>query len=208
MVTCRDGTGVAMKQASTQALFNYWNERRGRRPAPDRSDIDPGDIRHVLGDTFMLSADFADEIRFRLAGTRVCTLFAREIKGEAFNALWSEQNRKEIGDLLEALTSENIGAVAGVTGRTEDGAELELELLLLPLARTGQARIRALGALVPLARPYWLGEQPVVELELRTLRHIGTLQSEIQGPRFGQRIRRGFLVYNGGREEPFGNRAG
>jgi hypothetical protein len=199
-----------MKHASTRALFNYWNGQRGRRPAPDRSDIDPGDIRDVLGDTFMLSADFVDEIRFRLAGTRVCALFTREIKGEAFNALWSQQNRKETGDLLEALTSENIGAVAGVTGRAKGGVEVELEMLLLPLAHARQARVRALGALVPLARPYWLGEQPVGELELRTLRHIGTLQSEIQGPRFGQRqrIRRGFLVYNGGREEPFGNRAG
>lgn len=204
MVTCRDGTGVAMKHAFTRALFNYWNEQRGCRPAPERSDIDPGHIRHVLGDTFILTADFADEIRFRLAGTRVCALFTREIKGEAFSGLWGEQSRKEIDDLLASLTSEKIGAVAGVIGRAEDGAEVELELLLLPLAHDGQARIRALGILIPLVRPYWLGEQPVAELELRTLRLIGIQQS------FGQvrGIRRGFLVYDGGREDPLGNRAG
>ena len=199
-----------MKHASTRALFNYWNEQRGPRPAPERSDIEPGDIRHILGDTFMLAADFADEIRFRLAGTRVCAVFTREIKGEAFNAMWNKQSRKDIDDLLVALTREDIGAVAGVIGRSEDGAQVELELLLLPLAHAGQARTRALGALVPQVRPYWLGEQPVVELELRTLRHIGMQQSEMRGPRFGQvqRIRRGFLVYYGGRGEPRGNRAG
>jgi hypothetical protein len=71
-----------MKHASTRAVFDHWNRRRGLRWAPARSDINPGDIRHVLGDTFMLAADFADGIRFRLAGTRVCALFAREIKGD------------------------------------------------------------------------------------------------------------------------------
>ena len=67
-----------MKHASTRAVFDYWNTRRGARPAPERADIDPVAIRHALGDTFMLAADFADELRFRLAGTRVCALFGRE----------------------------------------------------------------------------------------------------------------------------------
>ena len=54
---------------------------------PSAADIDPAAIRHALGDTFMLAADFVDQLRFRLAGTRVCALFCREIKGEAFSAL-------------------------------------------------------------------------------------------------------------------------
>jgi len=187
-----------MKHASTRALFTYWDKQRGPRPAPERSDIAPGDIRHILGDTFMLAEDFADEIRFRLAGTRICTLFTREIKGEAFNSLWNEQGRKEIDELLAAVTNENIGVVAGITGRAADGVETDLEMLLLPLTQRGQARTRALGSLVPLVRPYWLGEQPVAELELRTLRHLEARQ--MQTSRFGQvgRVRRGFLVFNGG----------
>ena len=79
-----------MKHQSTQALFNYWTRKRGRRRAPARSDIDPADIRRILADTFILTADFVNDIRVRLAGTRVCALFAREIKGEAFEDLWSE----------------------------------------------------------------------------------------------------------------------
>jgi len=133
-----------MKHPSTRALFDYWNERRGNRPAPERADIDPAAIRHALGDTFMLAADFVDELRFRLAGTRVCALFCREIKGEAFPALWSEESRKGIEDLLTIVTNETLGAVAGLTGRTADGSEADLEILLLPLAHLGHARIRAL----------------------------------------------------------------
>src|ERR1700755_1459796 len=105
-----------MKHASTRTLFDYWNERRGWRPAPARSDIDPGDIRPVLSDTFMVAADFIDGIRFRLAGTRVCALFAREIKGEPFNSLWSEASREPLENLLAVVLSENIGVVAGGLG--------------------------------------------------------------------------------------------
>ncbi len=198
-----------MKHASTRALFEYWNRQRGIRAAPDRSDIDPADIRHVLGDTFMLAADFVDGIRYRLAGTRVCALFTREIKGEEFNALWSPSSSEHIADLLAAVINEKIGAVAGIIGRTEDGDEVELELLLLPLAHAGQARVRAIGVLAPISPPYWLGEQPVVELELKTLRHIDGRQPDTVAPRFGQsrdgqRLRHGFQVYTGGRGQPGG----
>jgi len=202
-----------MKHASTRLLFDYWNERRGWRLAPARSDIDPGNIRHVLGDTFMLAADFTDCIRFRLAGTRVCALFAREIKGEPFNNLWSEASREPLEKLLAAVLTENVGVVAGVLGRTRDRTEAKFELLLLPLAPDGRTRIRALGALAPLTPPYWLGERAVTELDLRTFRHVGAGQSDVGVRRFGlapeePQTRHGFLVYNGGRELPDDNRIG
>jgi hypothetical protein len=204
---------ATMKHSSTQALFDYWNRKRGTRLAPDRADIDPAAIRHALGDTFMLAADFVDQLRFRLAGTRVCALFSREIKGEEFRTLWGEASVKLIDDLLTVVNNESVGAVAGLTGRTEDATQIDLELMLLPLAHTGHARIRALGVLVPLAVPYWLGEKPVVELEMGTLRHIGSdLETHI-APRLmhateAVELRHGFVVYSGGREVPPGKKTG
>ena len=79
---------------------------------------------------------------------------------------------------MAAVIDENVGAVAGIIGRTETGDEVELELLLLPLSHAGHARVRALGVLAPLTPPYWLGERPVVELELKTLRHIDGRQTD------------------------------
>jgi hypothetical protein len=195
-----------MKHESTKALFAYWNERRGARPAPERGDIDPVAIRHALGDTFMLAADFVGQLRFRLAGTRICALFARELKGESFTALWSEPGRKLVEDVLTVVTDESTGAVAGLTGRTEDGSEVDLEMLLLPLAHVGHARIRALGVLVPIPAPYWLGEKPVVELELGAVRHLGSDLAHVEAPTIaapadGGRIRHGFVVYSGGKSQ-------
>jgi len=202
-----------MKNPSTRMVYAYWNERRGIRAAPDRADIDPAAIRSALGDTIILAADFVDDIRFRLAGTRVCALFAREIKGEPFNSLWSEQSRPVVGELLGILTSENVGTVAGLSGRTADGDQVELEMLLLPLAHNEHARVRAIGVLVPSGPPFWLGAKPVMELTLGTLRHVGSALEIAAAPRFeptqvGRRVCHGFTVYSGGRETPHNERIG
>ncbi len=91
-----------MKHASTRIVYEYWNKVRGDRLAPARVEIDPSKIRHALSDTLMLAADFVDQLRFRLAGTRVCALFGREIKGQAFAELCGESSRKMVEEQLSA----------------------------------------------------------------------------------------------------------
>lgn len=206
-----------MKHSSSQAVYAYWNETRGTRPAPERGDIDPAAIRRALGDTVMLSADFVDRWRFRLAGTRVCALFNREIKGEALTPLFGEADQATIEKLAANVTEGQMGVVMGLVGRTDDATEVDLEMLLLPIAHAGHARIRALGVLAPLSPPYWLGSKAVTEMRLTALRHIGPeIDTITAGPSLapshvpgaeaalalprGGRIRRGFVVYNGGRE--------
>ena len=202
-----------MKHPSTRAVYEYWMKRKGSRPAPERGDIDPTEIRHALGDTFMLAADFVDQLRFRLAGTRVCALFCREIKGEAFDEIWNIECRKAVDALMTIVNEENAPVVAGVTAHTDEGGRAELEMLVLPLAHSGHARIRALGVLAPTVPPYWLGAQAVTGLEMTTVRHVGPEQKGRAGPHFGRavtggRLRHGFVVYSGGRETPSGERTG
>jgi hypothetical protein len=76
-----------MQQEATIALFQYWNRLRGGRPVPLRSEIEPADIKRLLADTFILEADGRDEAIFRLAGTRLCAVYGRELKGFAFPSL-------------------------------------------------------------------------------------------------------------------------
>ena len=198
--------GAVMKHASSLDVFAHWNERRGRQPGPDRADIDPAAIRHSLGDVFMLSVDFGGEFRFRLAGTRICALYRRELKNERFDSLWSEASRDQIRRLLSIIADEQIGAVAGATGITADGAAAELELLLLPMARQGHARIRALGVLAPIQVPFWIGVKALTQIELGSIRHLGAVDKSTGTPRFvaaaGGRIRNGFVVHDGGKASP------
>ena len=192
-----------MKHSSTRELFAYWDRRRGRRAAPERGEIEPGPIRRVLGDTFILSFDERAGHPFRLAGTRVCALFCRELKSESFLALWTPAAHAVVRERLAGIADEAIGMVASVSGTTADGGTLDLELLLLPLRHQGHAHA-LLGVLAPFTVPYWIGEMPLQGLTLGTFRH---LRPAIEtAPRFasaadGGRLRHGLVVYDGGRPE-------
>jgi hypothetical protein len=194
-----------VKHSSTRELYAYWNTRRSDKPAPHRADIDPAAIRHSLSDIFILAADFVEEQRFRLAGTRVCALFARELKGESFGSLWSENSRDHLRALLDNVTEDKAAIVAGVTGRNDEGNPLDLELLLLPLMHQGHARVRAIGVLAATELPFWLGARPVKDLTLGTVRHLGgELDSKPRrfAAHLGGQLRRGFMVYQGGAAPP------
>ena len=193
-----------MKHASSRELYAHWNERRGDRALPERADIEPAALRKALGDTFVLGAESAHDPHFRLAGTRVCALFGRELKDEAFIPLWEAAHQSMMRRLLAIVAEEGIGAVAGVDGRTAEGFATSLELLLLPLRHRGQPGRRMLGMLAPVAVPFWLGSSRLEPLCLGSLRHLGGAADNVMPSRLasaarGQRTRHGFVVYDGGR---------
>jgi hypothetical protein len=192
-----------MKHSSSRELFSYWDQRRGASPAPERGDIEPGAIRGALGDTFILSHDPATGPRFRLAGTRVCALFGRELRGQAFTFLWSPAFRPAVRHLLTVIGTETVGVVAGVSGRTAEGFAADLELLLLPLRHRGHDSARMIGVLTALVPPVWVGASRLEGISLGTLRHLGS-GMETTAPRFAapagpSEVRHGFVVYEGGR---------
>jgi hypothetical protein len=112
------GEPIFMKHAASRELYAYWEERRGRRAAPERAEIEPGAIRGALSDAFILSLDAARGHPVRLAGTRVCALFGRELRGEPFLRLWAADSRTIIAGLLAILGDERIGTVAARPGGT------------------------------------------------------------------------------------------
>lgn len=164
-----------MKHPATQALFAYWDSLRGDRLAPERAEIDPTAIRHLLADTFMLEVDSDARHPFRLAGTRVCALFGRELKDESFAALWrspSGGTGHEGDELVRTVCDEAHGAVAGVLGASAGDHRIDLEMLLLPLRHGGKTHARVLGCVSPATMPAWFGVQTVDALVLRSFRVI------------------------------------
>jgi len=200
-----------MRHPSIRQLFDYWNLRRGRRAAPDRADIEPGAIRRVLADTFILSFDEAAGHPFRIAGTRVCAAFGRELKNEGFLDLWAADSRQQARDLINVVANETVGVIASARGTSTAGTAHDLELLVLPLSHRGRTNARVLGALAPRDAAYWLGACTLGNLTLGTLRYLGPGIEPAVEPappiaparptspaRPEGRIRHGFIVYDGG----------
>jgi len=189
-----------MKHAASRELYAYWEERRGKRAAPERGEIEPGAIRQVLSDAFILTLDGRAGHPFRIAGTRVCALFGRELKGEPFTGLWAAASRPLIGNLLAILNNERVGTVAGVTAQNDVGEPIELELLLLPLAANRPSLARGIGVLAPIKIPYWLGTSPISALTIVTHRHLGPqLETRLLTRFMASHGRRHLVIHQGGR---------
>jgi hypothetical protein len=171
--TVLPGEGAILKHPYSHQLFAYWNERRGERPAPERSDIDPGAMRRILGDSFVLSSQ-ADQIpTFRVAGTRLCALFGQELRGEPFTTIWDGDSAVQIRDLTTIIADEGVGIVAGASAHAAHDLQCHFEMVLLPLAHRGQLGRRMLGSIATLERPYWLGVWPAAPLSLGVIQFIG-----------------------------------
>ena len=194
-----------MKQASSRELFGYWVARRGTRAAPERGEIEPSAIRKALGDVFILEFDRLAGHPFRLAGTRVCALFGRELKNERFIDLWDAGDRAALADLVDGIADEATGVVASAQGRTAEGWAQDVELVMLPLSHRGDTHARMIGALAPLSAPFWLGTAKLGALTLGTVRHLDPAREAPTAARLvagnvTAARRATFTVHEGGRQ--------
>jgi len=222
--TTAKGQGAVgtMKLEGSIALFQYWNRLRGERPAPRRTEIEPADIKSLLADTFILERDTRGEATFRLAGTRLCATYGRELKGYSFPLIWARRDQRMISRLAHGTFQDKSVVVVTFEGLTAGGRSTAFEMILLPL-EGGMGSPRSLGAITPEEKPYWLGADPIVEGKVDSLRVVdperepmfltnrpavpvpplapvdGQLFGATSASEGGRRIRH-LVVFNGGRE--------
>jgi hypothetical protein len=183
-----------MKHPSSREFFTYWDEKRGAARAPDRSEIEPGAVRELLGDIFVLSYDAAAGHPFRVAGTRVCALVGRDLKDRSFSALFAADARREIEDIIAVVTEEMLAAVAGITATSEDGSPAQLELLLLPFSARAHTPLSLTGSIAPFESEHRL----LRDFKLTSWRYLANPPQKLV-PRALRKlaIARGLMVYEG-----------
>jgi hypothetical protein len=181
-----------MKHPTTRALHAYWTQVRGARLAPERDDIDPTQIRGILGDVFILDLDTPARTTFRLAGSRVCSLFGRDLKGLPFGTIWCLPDRPRAATLLDSVVEAAVVAVAGVSAGPDGARPVSLELSLLPLRHRGRTQARMLGSLALMDDGLNRETGPIGNLTLETVRFVA-------GNGWQDDARRPPLVPNGGR---------
>jgi hypothetical protein len=160
-----------MRNAGTIELFRYWNRIRDGKPAPKRTQIEPIDIRTYLADTFILEQGMRREVTFRLAGTRVCAIYGRELKDYSFFGLFSLGDMGLAKRLINACFSDKTVSILSFDGITRTKKVASFEAIFMPLAGTGESE-RIFGAIFSDTKPYWLGSEPVVESRITSVRII------------------------------------
>ena len=183
-----------MKHPSNQQFFAYWDKKRGEARAPERSDFDPEAVRELLGDIFVLAYDTANRYPFRVAGTRLCALLGRDLKDRSFSQLFAPEARREIEDIIAAVTEEMLAAVVGLTAVSAEGPA-HLELLLLPFNYRAHAPLSLTGLLAP----FETGRTALRDFELTSWRYLNHPSAERLVPRALRKLKlaRGLMVYEG-----------
>src|SRR5215207_3401009 len=182
-----------MKHPSSREFFAYWDAKRGEARAPDRSEIEPGAVRELLGDIFVLSYDNEAGYPFRVAGTRVGALLGRDLKDTSFSALFTADSRREIEDIVSVVAEEMLAAVAGITATSQDGSTAHLELLLLPFNTRAHAPISLTGVLAPFEGDVAL----LSDFRLISYRYLHRPTKLVPRALRKLAIARGFMVYEG-----------
>lgn len=158
-----------MQQPTSRQLYAYWDGLRNGRIAPRRFEVDPARISKLLGETFIAECTGLLEFRFRLAGTKICDQFGRELRGVDFLGLWSLEDRDAMASLVRNVQTDGAVAHGVFHGFTRTHRKASFEFTLMPLIHTDLAINRLLGAITAIEPPFWLGTEPLVSFEIAEL---------------------------------------
>jgi hypothetical protein len=155
-----------MQQSTSRQLYAYWDRVRNGRTAPGRFEIEPSRIAALLPETFIAEYDGLQGCRFRLAGTKICEQFGRELRGRDLLSLWQVEDRHAFAALLRNVSDD--AAVGQVLFHAYTGArrQAKFELVVMPLTHKGEAITRLLGAITAVEPPFWLGSAPLIRQEV------------------------------------------
>ena len=171
-----------MRHKTSKKIFTYWQNLRGTRIAPERTEIEPSDIRDILGDTFILEVDqLYRTISFRLAGTKLCSSYGRELKSVGYLGLWDECDNLKIFDAVKQVYEYAKPVVIAHIAETENKQFLEYETLLLPLLNGTSKTVRILGTAAPSENPIWVGIDPVINNRIKSVRTV-SLENLMEAP--------------------------
>lgn len=155
-----------MRNQASRRIFDYWTDLRRNRAAPLRTEIDPAALRHLLPHLFIATVGSEGLSTFRLAGTRICDLFGRELRGAAFAEAWLEDDRQRAIEIVYNVIHYEQPALLDVFASDSDTRH-DYEMLLLPVRSFAEVRSdRVLGALLPHGSPYLATRLPAPGLSL------------------------------------------
>jgi hypothetical protein len=146
-----------MRHAVSKQLYAYWRGLKTGASAPERNAVEPGAIRSVLADTFVLDFDSLERYPLRICGSKVNAVFQRELRGVPFLELWRHADRGAVQSILEIAADEEAAILIVAEARPAGLEPVEIEVTLLPLRHQGQTHVRMMGALAVRGGVPWLG---------------------------------------------------
>lgn len=120
-------------------VLHYWQEKKGARPFPARSDLNPREMTKFLSCVQIYDVVACDTFRARLLGTAVVNAMGKDLTGTTISPT-SEHPvaRRLFGALQRAMEMRAPVLVTSTKAAAKHAVNQEMETLIAPLSDDGQ----------------------------------------------------------------------
>ena len=143
--------------ATLLTLYDYWNAKRGVRPMPARTDLDPVDLKPVLPKLILI--DVVPDSRryvYRLVGTQEVEMRGADPTGKPVaEAYYAESAEATMAYLDHVARTRQPVLYRGVYQPLRTRTQQE-EVLFLPLAQDGET----LNMIMVVSHADWVKDEP------------------------------------------------
>jgi hypothetical protein len=122
--------------------YAYWLRKRGDRPLPARTDLDPSDIKRVLPHVMLVDVVGPRHYRYRLVGTACVCAHGVDVTGLTLDAaLKDDKYRDHVVGLYDQCVDERRPLYSESLFFFEPGSEAErhVKVMFMPLSADGAA---------------------------------------------------------------------
>ncbi len=142
------GDGSRINAPRVAKIESYWNEVRGNRLVPTRSEIDPRGLTGALSHAFVLERIAKGLARFRVSGSHLTDLLGLEARGMPLSTMFTPAARDTLADAVESAFEDPSIIHMEVSAETGFGRPaLSGRLTLLPMRSDLGDVSRLLGGL-------------------------------------------------------------
>jgi len=133
-----DGGGEAIDHPQLARLYNYWDDKRGNRAMPTRSDIDPMELRPLLPNLALIDVEEnPHRYRYRLVGTELVTILGQELTGKYLDEM-PMLFRRFAGNAYAEVLARKAPTYAVFDANIPMFRTVRYKRLLLPLSPDGE----------------------------------------------------------------------
>jgi len=159
----------------SRAVFRHWEAIRGEAPAAHRDDLNLRQLGQFVSWLFIMErSPRSNGYIWRLAGSKLCDLWRRELTGSEVFMGWDRFERETVQRLLDGVTKNFQPCSMRLRLTTSLGQLIDTEIVALPLqARDGQS-VHIFGAAMPFREASTLGYDRITAVELASGRSIWT----------------------------------
>jgi hypothetical protein len=173
----------------SRSLFRYWEAIRGEASAASRRRLDLNKLRACVPCLYIIERHPQKGYIWRLAGTRLCQLWRRELTGSPALAGWDAFERHTTERLFEGVVQSHQPFVMRFRLFTSLGHDIGAELIGLPLRSLDGRDTHVFGGIMPFRDIDSLGYDRISAIEMSAARVIWT--EPLPGDAFPPRARLG-----------------